>query len=106
MHLSVLVLDVPVSLFCPEGGKCLGVDVSAGRVAPLDEVGGPYFCLDQPTAVVAWLFSGVVGSVTVQDYTGDQPLWRVPELDGVVCAESLCVHAVKSDRVWASAHEA
>jgi len=38
MTLSVIALNVPVSRFCPEGGKCFGIDVSAGVPAPLDEL--------------------------------------------------------------------
>ncbi len=56
MRLSVLALDIPKGRFCPEGGKCLGVDVSAGPVTPLNELSRPDFCLDGPESLVIEAF--------------------------------------------------
>ncbi|TQD51221.1 hypothetical protein FKV25_01960 [Lysobacter aestuarii] len=52
MYLSVLACDLPVSRLCPEGGKCLGVDISAGLPAPSGKLSGTHFGLDGPDALV------------------------------------------------------
>lgn len=51
-EISVLACEFPVGHLGREGGKCLGIDVAAGRAAPSNEVGGACLRLDGVDALV------------------------------------------------------